>query len=99
LRQFKLVDKPVYYTQYLFVKEITVGAFDAKTHLSQLLDEVELGAVVTITRRGRPVAVIRQDQSLGRGAALEAVRGLRSLCPDRLSTEEITSLRDEGRDR
>lgn len=34
----------------------TVGAFEAKTHLSQLLDEVENGATITITRHGRPVA-------------------------------------------
>ena len=36
----------------------TVGAFQAKTQLSQLLDEVEKGQAVTITRRGRPVAVL-----------------------------------------
>ena len=36
----------------------TVGAFQAKTQLSQLLDEVEMGGVVTITRHGRPVAVL-----------------------------------------
>jgi len=81
------------------VKEIRVGSFDAKTHLSQLLDEVELGAVVTITRRGKPVAVIRQDESIAREAALEAVRDLRNLCHDRLSTDDIAALRDEGRDR
>lgn len=81
------------------MKEIRVGSFDAKTHLSQLLDEVELGAVVTITRRGRPVAVIRQDESVAHEAALEAVRDLRNLCRDRLSTDDIAALRDEGRDR
>jgi prevent-host-death family protein len=36
----------------------SVGAFQAKTQLSQLLDEVEKGEAVTITRRGRPVAVL-----------------------------------------
>jgi prevent-host-death family protein len=36
----------------------SVGAFQAKTQLSQLLDEVERGEAVTITRRGRPVAVL-----------------------------------------
>lgn len=35
---------------------IEVGAFEAKNKLSALLDEVEQGAEVTITRRGRPVA-------------------------------------------
>jgi prevent-host-death family protein len=33
-----------------------VGACDAKKHLSELLDRVERGEAVTITRRGRPVA-------------------------------------------
>ena len=36
----------------------TVGAFQAKTQLSQLLDEVEKGEAVTITRHGRSVAVL-----------------------------------------
>jgi prevent-host-death family protein len=33
-----------------------VGVYDAKTHLAKLLDEVERGETVTITRHGRPVA-------------------------------------------
>ncbi len=33
-----------------------VGAFEAKTHLSRLLDQVEAGGAVTITRHGKPVA-------------------------------------------
>ncbi len=35
---------------------LTVGAFEAKTKLSELLDAVERGEEVTITRRGEPVA-------------------------------------------
>jgi prevent-host-death family protein len=35
---------------------IVVGAFEAKTKLSELLDRVEAGETITITRRGRPVA-------------------------------------------
>ena len=34
----------------------TVGAFEAKTKLSELLDLVERGSEITITRRGEPVA-------------------------------------------
>ena len=34
----------------------SVGAFEAKTHLSRLLDEVEKGETITITRHGNPVA-------------------------------------------
>jgi prevent-host-death family protein len=35
---------------------ITVGAFEAKTHLSTLLDRVAEGEEVVITKHGRPVA-------------------------------------------
>ena len=38
------------------MKKSVIGAFDAKTHLSQLLDRVEAGEEIEITRRGRPVA-------------------------------------------
>lgn len=34
----------------------TVGAYEAKTHLPRLLEEVERGATVTITKHGREVA-------------------------------------------
>lgn len=34
----------------------TVGAFEAKAKLSQILTEVEAGGEVTITRHGQPVA-------------------------------------------
>lgn len=33
-----------------------MGAFEAKTHLSELLAKVEAGEQVTITKHGRPVA-------------------------------------------
>jgi len=35
-----------------------VGVSEARVHLSRLLDEVETGETITITRRGRPVARI-----------------------------------------
>ncbi|MFY9345928.1 MAG: type II toxin-antitoxin system prevent-host-death family antitoxin [Planctomycetota bacterium] len=34
----------------------TIGAFDAKTRLSELLDRVEGGEVIVITRHGLPIA-------------------------------------------
>jgi prevent-host-death family protein len=34
----------------------TVGAFEAKTHFAQLLQRVERGEEITITRRGKAVA-------------------------------------------
>lgn len=34
----------------------TIGAYEAKTHLPRLLDEVSAGASYIITKHGRPVA-------------------------------------------
>lgn len=34
----------------------TVNVYDAKTHLSKLISEVETGSEITISRHGRPVA-------------------------------------------
>jgi prevent-host-death family protein len=50
-----------------------VGVFHAKTHLSELLDLVERGQVIYLTRRGRRVAELRPIQPakrpLSRGSA------------------------------
>jgi antitoxin (DNA-binding transcriptional repressor) of toxin-antitoxin stability system len=81
------------------MKTIEVGAFEAKTHFSQLLDEVEDGAIVKISRRGKPVAVLKQDEVVSRDNALMAIKRLRALCKHKIPLEEITKLRDEGRER
>lgn len=52
---------------------ITVGAFEAKTKLAELLDKVEAGESVTITRRGKAVAqlvAVRSDDEQARLQAL-----------------------------
>ena len=38
------------------IKSSTIGSFEAKTHLSRLLVDVEEGAEIIITKRGKPVA-------------------------------------------
>ncbi len=48
-----------------------IGAYEAKTHLPRLLDEIEGGASYTITRHGRPVA--RLVGMRGRAADFDAV--------------------------
>jgi antitoxin (DNA-binding transcriptional repressor) of toxin-antitoxin stability system len=81
------------------MKTIEVGAFEAKTHFSQLLDEVEAGAVVKISRRGKPVAILKQDVAVSRENALKALRELRTLCKAKIPLDEIEKLRDKGRER
>lgn len=39
-----------------------IGTFEAKTHFSQLLNEVELGQRILVTRHGKPVAEISPPQ-------------------------------------
>lgn len=41
------------------MKSQVIGAFEAKTRLSELLDRVDKGQVYVITKRGRPVAELR----------------------------------------
>ena len=81
------------------MKTIEVGAFEAKTHFSQLLNEVEGGAVVKISRRGKPIAVLKQDDAISRETSLNAIRKLRTLCKSKATWKEISKLRDEGRER
>ena len=81
-----------------------VGIFDAKTHLSSLVDEVEKGREIVITRHGRPVAkLVRADERLSPEAVerrLKALRELRAI-GDRLNLnlthEEIKARIEEGR--
>jgi prevent-host-death family protein len=52
---------------------IVVGAFEAKTKLAELLDKVEAGETVTITRRGREVARLIAIKSVEEQARLQAL--------------------------
>jgi prevent-host-death family protein len=72
----------------------TVSVYDAKTHLSQLIAEVEAGERVVITRNGAPVAQLVGMVRPVRRA--DALRGLvLSATPDALapmSEAEIAAL-------
>lgn len=53
------------------------GSFEAKNRLSELLDAVENGEEITITRRGRPVArLVRHDSGQNRAKAVDAAHRL-----------------------
>ena len=77
---------------------ITVGAFDAKTHLSSLLDKVEAGEEVLITRHGKAIARLVPEGARLRAAADETVRKIKALRAGvRLDGLSWKDLRDEGR--
>jgi prevent-host-death family protein len=76
----------------------TVGTFEAKTHLSALLEQVERGEEITITRHGKavarlvPVAAISRDRLAATVARLKAFRRGR-----RLGDLSAKALIEEGR--
>lgn len=77
---------------------IEVGAFDAKTHLSSLLDRVIQGEEVLITRRGAPVARLVPAKQARKASAVAAIERLRAIRRDvRLGGLDWKRLRDEGR--
>lgn len=77
---------------------ITVGAFETKTHLSALLDRVEQGEEVVITKHGRPVARLVGAERIDRARAQEAFDRLKQLRKGTtLGGLDWKALRDEGR--
>ena len=76
-----------------------VGVYEAKTHLPRLLDEVEQGATITITRHGRPIARVVPVRGRRRsvGEAIEAIREFRK--GHRLDGITTRELIEEGRRR
>lgn len=77
---------------------IIVGAFEAKTHLSSLLDKVEAGEEVVITRHGKSVARIVPEAAIARDRLDDVVTALKSLRQrTTLGGLSWKMLRDEGR--
>ena len=75
-----------------------VGAFAAKTNLSEILRKVEQGERFTITVRGRPVADIVPSQLKNRQRAAEAVRRLLAMPKiEGISPETVKEWIEEGR--
>ena len=78
----------------------TIGAFEAKTHFSQIIEQAEHGADFIITRRGKPVAKIipfEQKKEMSRQEALESFRELRKLYRGEPGSFNIREAIEEGR--
>ena len=79
----------------------TISLFDAKNRLSALVDQVEDGAEVTITRRGKAVAKLvpvesRATQARQAVADLQALRETLARRGERFTWDEMKVWRDEG---
>ena len=77
----------------------TIGVFEAKTEMADLLDRVAKGEKITITRHGIPAAVLvpvaETEARLSHGEIIEDMRSLRKrVKPDPMSVREMIN---EGR--
>jgi prevent-host-death family protein len=77
----------------------TIQASEAKTHFLRLLDEVEQGSSVVITRHGKPVARLGPPVEIDRERVKRAAASILAIRKRTkpVSLEEIFSTRDEGR--
>ena len=72
----------------------TVGAFEAKTHLAELLDRVSRGETIIITRHGVPAARLVPIAAVqGKLSHQDVVDGMRALRrrvkPDSMSVRQM----------
>jgi prevent-host-death family protein len=77
----------------------TFQAAEAKTHFLRILDAVEGGESVVITRHGKPVARIIPETQIDQERvkrAMDAIREIRNRTKP-VSLQEILEMRDEGR--
>ena len=77
-----------------------IGAFEAKRHLSRLLDAVRKGETITITKRNRPVARLVPPETSDRRRAIAAAENIRRLRREidwSGTVGEILELRGQGR--
>ena len=77
---------------------IEVGAFEAKTHLSALLERVSGGEEVLITRRGKAIARLVSAQQNEQAQKAKTIHNLLSLRQGvTLQEADWKALRDTGR--
>lgn len=75
-----------------------IGAYEAKTHLSQILEKVARGERFTIERRGVPIAVLQPVDPRRKMTVEEAIAELKRFRSGRtLGDVTIRELIEEGR--
>jgi prevent-host-death family protein len=76
-----------------------IQASTAKAQLAELLDEVERGATIVITRHGKRIARLVPETDRNREAIRNAIARIKALRKhvEPASVEEILQWRDEGR--
>jgi len=77
---------------------IEVGAYEAKTHLSELLDRVSKGERIVITKHGTPVAVLAPIADRETRPTAEVISDLRRFREkNSLGDHSLREMIEEGR--
>lgn len=75
-----------------------IGSFKAKTHFSALLEQVEKGEQVLITKHGHPVAKLIPADKVNHIQAKQAIASIKEFSQHHtLGKLDWKKLRDEGR--
>jgi prevent-host-death family protein len=76
----------------------SIGAYEAKTHLSKLLERVIKGEKITITRHGVPLAVLQPPVSSRKALPRQVIAEIRQF-RDRHALDELSirKMIEEGR--
>lgn len=81
----------------------SVGSYEAKTHLPRLLGRVEKGETITITRRGKPIAVLSPARGVPGRDVSAVIAQFRAYSQEQarnrgpLTAREIKEMIEEGR--
>jgi prevent-host-death family protein len=76
----------------------TIGTFEAKTHLTRLLDRVAAGEQITITRHGTPIARLVPVNSAGPRQLRETIAKLKEFSKgQKLGSLKAKDLINKGR--
>ena len=77
----------------------SVGAYEAKTHLPQLLDRVARGEEIQITRNGRPIARLVPEPAEEAAGVRSVIAEIREFRKGRKLGDDVTirELIEEGR--
>jgi prevent-host-death family protein len=76
----------------------TVGAYQAKTNFSELVDRVKKGERITITRYGEPVAVLVPVESAPASPLGEVIQEIKALRKkSNLGDLDVREMIEEGR--
>jgi prevent-host-death family protein len=75
-----------------------VQSSEAKARFSEILDQVEQGETIVITRHGKPIARIVPDEAQRQARIDKAIADIKELQKEtgRITLEDILSARHEG---